>query len=181
MVEFWVDFLKTILEGSVDHVIHRDYIVNRHFFIHCSLARHSKLVSTLSMLLLSLLSWTASQAWNSKCRSSNREMCKNTKSVAVLSSVGDSTEGLRQTWFEASQRLDPHAHKHRPTVTTPHAVSLPRFRFSLPPVVCLSAIHTHTHTHARTHARTREKLKPKTLIGEGERGERESVCVCACV
>ena len=31
-------FFKTILEGSVDHVIYRDYIVNRRFFIFCSLA-----------------------------------------------------------------------------------------------------------------------------------------------
>ena len=29
---------KTFLEGSVDHVIYRDYIVNRCFFIYCSLA-----------------------------------------------------------------------------------------------------------------------------------------------
>ena len=31
-------FLKTFLEGSVDRVIYRDYIVNRRFFIYCSLA-----------------------------------------------------------------------------------------------------------------------------------------------
>ena len=30
--------LKTFLEGSVDHVIDRNYIVNRRFFIDCSLA-----------------------------------------------------------------------------------------------------------------------------------------------
>ena len=28
----WGGFFKTFLEGSVDHVIYRDYIVNRHFF-----------------------------------------------------------------------------------------------------------------------------------------------------
>ena len=26
-----MEFLKTFLEGSVDHAIYRDYIVNRHF------------------------------------------------------------------------------------------------------------------------------------------------------
>ena len=31
-------FLKTFLEGSVDRVIYRDYIVSRRFFIYCSLA-----------------------------------------------------------------------------------------------------------------------------------------------
>ena len=31
-------FLKTFLEGSVDHIIYRDYTVNRRFFIYCSLA-----------------------------------------------------------------------------------------------------------------------------------------------
>ena len=31
-------FFKTFFEGSVDRVIYRDYIVNRHFFIYCSLA-----------------------------------------------------------------------------------------------------------------------------------------------
>ena len=31
-------FLKTFLEGSVDNVIYRNYIVNRRFFIYCSLA-----------------------------------------------------------------------------------------------------------------------------------------------
>ena len=29
---------KTFLEGFVDHVIYRDYIVNRRLFIYCSLA-----------------------------------------------------------------------------------------------------------------------------------------------
>ena len=40
IVEFVVvGFLKTFLEGSVDRVICRDYIVNRRFFlIYCSLA-----------------------------------------------------------------------------------------------------------------------------------------------
>ena len=37
-MEFGGDFLKTFLEGSVDRVIYRDYIVNRRFFIYCSLA-----------------------------------------------------------------------------------------------------------------------------------------------
>ena len=32
------DFLKHFLEGSVDLIIYRDYIVNRCFFIYCSLA-----------------------------------------------------------------------------------------------------------------------------------------------
>ena len=39
-VLFWNlggDFFETFLEGSVDH-IYRDYIVNRRFFIYCSLA-----------------------------------------------------------------------------------------------------------------------------------------------
>ena len=31
-------FEKTFLEGSVDHIIYRDYIVNRHSFIYCGLA-----------------------------------------------------------------------------------------------------------------------------------------------
>ena len=31
-------FLKTFSEGFVDHVIYRDYIVNRRFFVYCSLA-----------------------------------------------------------------------------------------------------------------------------------------------
>ena len=32
---------KTFFEGSVDHIIYRDYIVNRRFFIYCSLATHN--------------------------------------------------------------------------------------------------------------------------------------------
>ena len=32
------DFLETFFERSVDHVIYRDYIVNRRFLIYCSLA-----------------------------------------------------------------------------------------------------------------------------------------------
>ena len=31
-------FFETFLQGSVDHIIYRDYIVNRRFFIYCSLA-----------------------------------------------------------------------------------------------------------------------------------------------
>ena len=31
-------FFKSFLEGSVDHIIYRGYIVNRRFFIYCSLA-----------------------------------------------------------------------------------------------------------------------------------------------
>ena len=31
-------FLKTFLEGSVDHIIYRDYTVNRRSFIYCTLA-----------------------------------------------------------------------------------------------------------------------------------------------
>ena len=31
-------FFETFLEGSVDHIIYRDYTVNRRFFIYCSLA-----------------------------------------------------------------------------------------------------------------------------------------------
>ena len=38
IVELFGDFLKTFLEGSVDLIIYRDYIVNRRFFIYCSLA-----------------------------------------------------------------------------------------------------------------------------------------------
>ena len=30
-------FLKTFLEGSIDHIIYRDYIVNGRFLIYCSL------------------------------------------------------------------------------------------------------------------------------------------------
>ena len=30
---FW-GFLKTFLEGSVDHIVYRDYIVNRRFFFY---------------------------------------------------------------------------------------------------------------------------------------------------
>ena len=37
-MEFFGDFLKTFLEGSVDHIIYRDYIANRRSFIDCSLA-----------------------------------------------------------------------------------------------------------------------------------------------
>ena len=37
-MEFLEYFLETFLEGSVDHVIYRDYIVNRRFFMYCSLA-----------------------------------------------------------------------------------------------------------------------------------------------
>ena len=39
-MEFFGDLKKqtTFLEGSVEHVINRDYIVNRRFFIYCSLA-----------------------------------------------------------------------------------------------------------------------------------------------
>ena len=36
-----VDFLKYFLERSVDHIIHRDYIVNRSLFISCSLSTSS--------------------------------------------------------------------------------------------------------------------------------------------
>ena len=36
---FW-GFFETFLEGSVDLIIYRDYIVNRRFFIYCSLATH---------------------------------------------------------------------------------------------------------------------------------------------
>ena len=32
-------FFKTFLEGSADHIIYRDYIVNDRFFTDCSLAR----------------------------------------------------------------------------------------------------------------------------------------------
>ena len=34
---FW-GFFETFLEGSVDHVIYRNYTVNRRFFVYCSLA-----------------------------------------------------------------------------------------------------------------------------------------------
>ena len=34
----WGGFFQTFLEGSVDHFIYIDYIVNRSFFIDCSLA-----------------------------------------------------------------------------------------------------------------------------------------------
>ena len=36
--EIWGGFFKTFLEGSVDRVIYRDYIVNRRFFTYCRLA-----------------------------------------------------------------------------------------------------------------------------------------------
>ena len=32
-------FFETFLEGSMDNIIYRDYIVNRRFFFYCSLAR----------------------------------------------------------------------------------------------------------------------------------------------
>ena len=32
-MEFWGNFFKTCLEGSVDYIISRDYIVNRRSFI----------------------------------------------------------------------------------------------------------------------------------------------------
>ena len=35
---FFGGFFKTFLEGSVDQVIYRDYVVNRRSFIDCSLA-----------------------------------------------------------------------------------------------------------------------------------------------
>ena len=34
---FFKGLKKTFLEGFVDHVIYGDYIVNRRFFIYCSL------------------------------------------------------------------------------------------------------------------------------------------------
>ena len=37
-MEFFGDFLKHFLEGPVDLIIYKDYIVNRRFFIYCSLA-----------------------------------------------------------------------------------------------------------------------------------------------
>ena len=37
-MEFGGGFFQTSLEGSVDLIICRDYIVNRRFFIYCSLA-----------------------------------------------------------------------------------------------------------------------------------------------
>ena len=40
-------FFRTFLEGSVDRVIYRDYIVNRHFFIYCSLATELQLLCRL--------------------------------------------------------------------------------------------------------------------------------------
>ena len=39
-------FFQTFLEGSVDRVIYRDYIVNRRFFIYCSLATCTEPVSS---------------------------------------------------------------------------------------------------------------------------------------
>ena len=38
IVEALGDFLKTFLEGSMDHIIYRDYIPNRHSCIYCHLA-----------------------------------------------------------------------------------------------------------------------------------------------
>ena len=37
-MDFLGGFFETFLEGSVDLIIYRDYIVNRRFFIYCSLA-----------------------------------------------------------------------------------------------------------------------------------------------
>ena len=37
---------KTLLEGSVDHIIYRDYIVNRRSFIYCSLTTVKSLMLT---------------------------------------------------------------------------------------------------------------------------------------
>ena len=51
-----VGFFETFLEGSVDRVICRDYIVNRRFFTYCGLAaegrlqRDHRVISLLSFL-----------------------------------------------------------------------------------------------------------------------------------
>ena len=42
---FCVDFFETFKEGSVDHIIYRDYIANRRSFIYCSLACTDSIVS----------------------------------------------------------------------------------------------------------------------------------------
>ena len=53
------DFLKTFLEGSVDRVIYRDYIVNRRFFIYCSLALLGQSDHTFSQYMhTSLITWS---------------------------------------------------------------------------------------------------------------------------
>ena len=35
-------FFKTFLEGSMDHIIYRDYIANRRSFIYCSLVFYAQ-------------------------------------------------------------------------------------------------------------------------------------------
>ena len=49
VVVFWGGIFETALEGSVDHVMYRDYIVNRRFCIYCSQAT-AALGQTLSNL-----------------------------------------------------------------------------------------------------------------------------------
>ena len=46
-------FFETFLEGSVDHIIYRDYILNRRFFIYCSLA-YTSVQGTLPVIYIFL-------------------------------------------------------------------------------------------------------------------------------
>ena len=52
-------FFETFLEGSVDLIIYRDYIVNRRFFIYCSLAcaQYYSPALRLVSLRIMLLAW----------------------------------------------------------------------------------------------------------------------------
>ena len=74
-MEFLGDFLKTFLEESVDLIIYRDYIVNRRFFIYCSLA-----CSRFSLFSFSLF-WLG----NHLDRSILTIYCRNCPKIALLS------------------------------------------------------------------------------------------------
>ena len=49
-MDFLGGFFETFLEGSVDHIVYKDYIVNRRFFIYCGQACGS--VVALSVCLI---------------------------------------------------------------------------------------------------------------------------------
>ena len=118
----------------MDHVIHRNNIVNRRFFIYCSLACAviSKLTLASGGLLdhrVSLTSFTGALLWLFccfVCRCLIRLMiCGQTQSHTRT----HTTHTLRHT----------HTHTHIHTHT-----------------------HTHTHIHTRTHAHTRTRTRTDT-------------------
>ena len=80
-----------IVEGCVDLIIYRDYIVNRRFFIYCSLAcRKHFLVSTRSLPV-----WTENTLHHHYHQSLNRE---------DRGRGGKTTSGNGQAWSSASPR-----------------------------------------------------------------------------